>query len=121
MLEEHRLKKGDVLVFPNRIRKMQLRRCRIPLKEYLCAKRKCNEVWVSASALTRTSKKSWINTDVQETLWYLYHQRRGLLRLSMYLCGRSIVCQDIQYDYLRMSDGTLRRVEYPLLTIEEHV
>lgn len=116
-----KLKKGDVLVFPNRIRKMRFRRHDVPFSEHLYAKLKGENVWVSAYALTKTSKKSWINTDVQETLWYLYHQRRGLLRLSMYLCGRSIVCQGIQYDYLRMKDGTLRMVEYPLLTIEEHV
>lgn len=128
MNANYRFKKGDVLTFPKSLKEMRIVKQDVPglatLYYVLATLNGRKRVWVCFSSLTRTSRKPYINTSVQETLWYLSHQPRGLRRLAMYLRNREITCEYMQYDYVRTftqlgaARNVLRRVEYTLLTIK---
>lgn len=111
------LKLGDRIAFPAYLKDMEFKRQIQPYNEFILATvvGRRESVWISMNALTRVSRNP---VGLSETFWYLYHQKRGLLRMAMFLRGKTIVCTDIQLETKRMLDGTFRVIKYPIFEVE---
>lgn len=111
------LKLGDRITFPVYLKDMEFKRQTQPYNEFILATvvGRREPMWISMNALTRVSGNP---AGLSETFWYLYHQKRGLLRMAMFLRGKTIVCTDIQLEMKRMRDGTFRIIKYPIFEVE---
>ena len=111
------LKLGDSITFPSHLKDMLFKRQLQPYNEFILATvvGRREPVWISMNALTRVSGNP---RGLSETFWYLYHQKRGLFRMAMFLRGKTIVCTDIQLEIKRMRDGTFRIIKYPIFEVE---
>lgn len=111
------LKLGDRITFPVYLKDMEFKRQTQPYNEFILVTvvGRREPMWISMNALTRVSGNP---AGLSETFWYLYHQKRGLLRMAMFLRGKTIVCTDIQLEMKRMRDGTFRVIKYPIFEVE---